>query len=193
MFTKLIAFMALLGTLTSLASAAAPTTAPSSVAIVSLHGEVDNYSRDLLIRQVDEAKRLGAKTIILDLETYGGLVVSGLDIAQFLRGQDDVHVIAYVRKAISAGAMIAVSCNEIVMAPSAVIGDCAPIVFGEDNKLENMSPAERAKAQSPVVSDFDASAERNGYDRLLLESMVITERVVYWVQNPKNPRAEICR
>jgi membrane-bound serine protease (ClpP class) len=185
MWTKLLAILTLLGSMTAPSFAAGPTTEPSSVAIVSLHGEVDNYSRDLLMRQVNEAKRLGAKTIILDLDTYGGLVVSGLDISQFLRGQDDVHVIAYVRKAISAGAMIAVSCNEIVMAPSAVIGDCAPIVFGEDNKLENMDAANRAKAQSPVVSDFDASADRNGYDRQLLESMVITERVVYWVENSK--------
>ncbi len=185
MWTKLIAVFLAAGCFCTSAIAATPTTAPVTVAIVSLHGEVDNYTRDLLMRQIEQAKRLGAKTIVLDLDTYGGLVVSGLDIAQYLRGQDDVHVVAYVRKAISAGAMIAVSCNEIVMAPSAVIGDCAPIIFNNAGQLESMGAAERAKAQSPVVSDFDASADRNGYDRLLLESMVVSDRVVYWAQNTK--------
>src|SRR6202020_403982 len=108
-----------------------------------------------------------------------------LDISRFLRRQNDLHVIAYISdKAYSAGAMIAVSCNEIVMAPSAVVGDCAPIIFDTSGHLEPMPAAERAKAQSPVVNDFDASAARNGYSRELLESMVIAERVVHWAQSP---------
>jgi membrane-bound serine protease (ClpP class) len=156
-----------------------------TVAIVALHGEVNDYTRDLLIRQINAARKLGAKTIILDLDTYGGLVVSGLDITHFLRGQSDLHIVAYVNRAISAGSMIAVACNEIVMAPSAVIGDCAPIIFKTDGNIDPLPAAERAKEQSPIVNDFDASAERNGYDRQLLESMVVVERVVYWVQDPK--------
>jgi membrane-bound serine protease (ClpP class) len=158
---------------------------PQPVAIVALHGEVNDYTRDLLIRQINQARKAGAKTVVLDLDTYGGLVVAGLDITHFLRGQTDLHIIAYVNRAISAGSMIAVSCNEIVMAPSAVIGDCAPIVFKTDGALDPMPAAERAKAQSPIINDFDASADRNGYDRQLLESMVVVERVVYWMQDPK--------
>jgi membrane-bound serine protease (ClpP class) len=168
---------------------APPTTQPGSVVIVALHGEVDAYTRDSLFRKFAEAKHLGAKTIILDLDTPGGLTIAALDMARFLRRQDDVRVIAYVRdKAYSAGAMIAVACNEIVMAPSAAIGDCAPIVVSATGGLEPLPAAERAKAQSPVVADFDASAERNGYDPLLLESMVITERVVHFVQSPTGER-----
>ena len=165
---------------------AGPETKPSpTAAIVTLRGEVDDYTRDSLFRQFAAARAAGATTIILDLDTPGGLVTSGLDITRFLRGQNDLTVIAYIEKAYSAGAMIAVSCNQIVMAPSAVVGDCAPIVFKTDGGLDAMPPAERAKAQSPILADFDASADRNGYDRLLLESMVVTERVVYWVENPK--------
>jgi len=167
----------------------AVTTAPSSVVVIALHGEVDDYTRDSLFRNFDQARRLGARTVILDLDTPGGLVTAGLDISRFLRRQDDLHVIAYVRdKAYSAGAMIAVACNEIVMAPDAVVGDCAPIVFNTDGHLDPMPAAERAKAQSPIVNDFDASATRNGYDRQLLEAMVITERVVHWVQSPTGQR-----
>ena len=62
-----------------------------------------------------------------DTSGYGGLVSAGLEISHFLKSQRDVHTIAFVgAKAISAGAMIAIACDEIVMAPSAQIGDCAP-------------------------------------------------------------------
>src|SRR5581483_7320630 len=98
---------------------------------------VDDYTRDSLYRKFAEARKLGAKTIILDMNTPGGLVTAGLDISLFLRGQNDLHIIAYVHpKAYSAGAMIAVACNEIVMAPSAAVGDCAPIVFSTDGNLQ---------------------------------------------------------
>jgi membrane-bound serine protease (ClpP class) len=178
-----------LGSAALAADAPQPATAPSTVAIVALHGEVDDYTRDSLFRKFAEARRLGAHTIILDLDTPGGLVTSGLDISRFLRRQDDLHVIAFVRdKAYSAGAMIAVACNEIVMAPAAVVGDCAPIIFDTSGHLDPLPAAERAKEQSPVVNDFDASADRNGHNKLLLEAMVITERVVHWVQSPKGER-----
>jgi membrane-bound serine protease (ClpP class) len=166
-----------------------PTTAPSNAVIIALHGQVDDYVRDSLVRKFAEARRMGATTVILDMDTFGGMVTSGLEISLFLRGQTDMHTIAYVHpKAISAGAMIAVACDEIVMAPAAVIGDCAPIVFDTGGRLAPLPAAERAKEQSPVVNDFDASAARNNYDPLLLESMVVVERVVHWVQSPTGQR-----
>jgi membrane-bound serine protease (ClpP class) len=169
-------------------SARAQTTAPSTAVVIALHGEVDDYTRDSLFRKFAEARKLGATTVILDLDTPGGLVVAALDISQFLRRQNDLHVIAYVSsKAYSAGSMIAVACNEIVMAPSAVIGDCAPIVFDTSGQLQPLPAAERAKQQSPIVSDFDASAARNGYDPQLLEAMVIVERVIHVVEKPPLP------
>jgi membrane-bound serine protease (ClpP class) len=188
MWNKWICCLAMLGllvvgsTLQAGASAATPST---PVAIVTLHGEVNEYTYSLLVRQFTEARRAGAKTIILDIDTYGGMVVSGLDITRFLRSQSDLHIIAYVQKAISAGAMVSVACDEIVMSPSAQIGDCAPIIFDSDDKLHPLLPAERAKEQSPIIDDFDASADHAGYSRLLLESMVVVEKVVYWVEDPK--------
>ena len=162
-----------------------PVAVPTPAAVVSLVGEVNDYTRDSLKRQFKRARAAGAKTVIIHVDTWGGLVTSALEMAEFVRGQSDLHTIAYVDKAISAGSMVSVACDEIVMAPSAVIGDCAPIVFKTDGALEGMPPAERAKAQSPILADFDASADRNGYSRKLLESMVVVERVVYWVEDPK--------
>ncbi len=185
MWNRWICFVAAFVLFISFRSAGAETPVPNPVAIVTLHGEVNDYTKNLLIRQFKAARSAGAKTIILDIDTYGGMVISGFDITHFLRSQSDLHIVAYVNKAISAGAMVAVACDEIVMAPAGVIGDCAPIIFEQDGKLQDMPAAERAKEQSPIINDFDASADHAGYSRLLLESMVVVERVVYWVQDPK--------
>lgn len=165
-----------------------PADAGRTTVVIKLAGEVDDYNRDELMRQFAEARRLNAKVVILNIDTYGGLLTSGLDISRFIKRQDDLHVIAYVEdKAISAGAMIAMACDEIVMSDSASLGDCAPIIFGPEG-LEAMPAAERAKAEAPVLLDFHESAIRNHRDPLLAAKMVDVSRVVYWVQNDKGER-----
>lgn len=191
--------MRLLGLMTILLSAAAwaaaapatsqsaediASTQPTSAAVVVLNGVIDEYSRDLLIKRIDKAKADGAKTIILVLNTPGGLVHAAQDITRTLRAQTNTRVIAFVEeKAYSAGAMIAVACDEIVMSPHSFIGDCAPIMMTNDGGLATLGETERAKAESPVLADFDSSARRNNYDPLLMASMVSMKRVVHYVQD----------
>ncbi len=99
--------------------------------VITLAGEIDDYNRDQLFRHFDEAKKLGAKVVILNVDTYGGLLTSGLEISRFIKRQGDLHVVAYVKdKAISAGAMIAMACDEIVVSDSATLGDCARLFSG---------------------------------------------------------------
>ncbi len=161
---------------------------PTPTIVVRLQGQIDDYNRDKFIERFNQAKAAGAKVIIVDLDTYGGLVTAGLDISGFIKSQSDVHTIAYVsRKAISAGAMIAISCDEIVMAPNAQLGDCAPIAI-HDGEMQTLGKDERAKATSPILSDFKGSAIRNGYDVLLVQSMVVADIVVHWVENNKGER-----
>jgi membrane-bound serine protease (ClpP class) len=162
-----------------------PLVTGGKAAIIQLSGEINDYNKDRLFRQFQQARDMGAKTVILDLDTYGGLVTSGLEISRFLKRQDDLHTIAFVEdKAISAGAMIAMACDEIVMSSSATLGDCAPIVFNFDGTLDSLPAAERAKQESPILSDFLESAHRNHHDPLLAEAMVAVEVSVYWVQSP---------
>ncbi len=169
-------------------------TAPSTyrgdgrAVIIELKGEINEYNRDRLFHRFDEARRLGANTVILDIDSWGGLVTSGLEISRYIKRQSDLHTVAFIQdKAISAGAMIAMACDEIVVSSSCSLGDCAPIIFGKEG-LENMDTANRAKAESPVLLDFDESAARNHHDPLLAAAMVDVTRVVYWIQNPAGER-----
>jgi membrane-bound serine protease (ClpP class) len=183
---------ALLLTMLGLSWCCAPAFATDTggkAAIVQLSGEINDFSRDQLFKHFQEARDLGAKTVILNLDTYGGLVTAGQEISRFLKRQDDLHVICFVQdKAISAGAMIAMACDEIVMSGSATLGDCAPIVFQFDGTLDSLPAAERAKQESPILADFLESARRNHHDPLLAAAMVAVQVSVYWVQSPDGQR-----
>src|SRR5438552_3255049 len=101
---------------------------PVPAAIVELRGVIDDFSRDSLFKRFDQATAAGAKVIILKLNTPGGLASAGLDISRFLRSQSDVRTVAFVDgKALSAGIMVGLAADKLVMAPGSLIGDSAPI------------------------------------------------------------------
>ena len=173
------------GTQPSVARSAGPTPA----AVVRIEGAIDDYNRDQLKIRFDRAKAAGAKVIVLEIDTYGGLVTSGLDISRFLKNQRDVRTIAFVdSKAISAGAMIALACDEIVMTPSGTLGDCAPIQVAPFGGMAPMGATERSKAESPVLADFQESAEKRGYPPLLALAMVSIPYTVHWVEDGQGNR-----
>ena len=131
-------------------------------------------------RKVIRCRARGAQLIILDMDTYGGEVKAALDITGLLKQDlDDIYVLCYVRtNAISAGAMIALACDEIIMNPVGKLGDCAPIALG--TKLEGV---EREKIESPLRTEFEESAERSGYNTALATSMVSFDQEVWEVRN----------
>ena len=76
-----------------------------------------------LERNIARAEEAQADVIILVLDTPGGRVDAAQDIKQILYGTD-IPTIAFVKdQAISAGAYIAMCCDEIIMAPGSTIGD----------------------------------------------------------------------
>src|SRR5687768_9271986 len=156
--------------------------------VVALRGVINQFNQRMFERDFKQALDSGARTVIIDLDTYGGLVSACLEISHFIKAQK-VHTIAYVNnKAISAGAMIALACDEIVMVPVATMGDCAPIAIDPAGSLAPLPAAERAKAESPILTDFRDSATSNGYDPLLALAMVSVERAVHWVENAEGQR-----
>lgn len=194
-FTKLLVIGALMlmpaawvGTAKAQSTQPQPSQSTPAV-IITLQGVIDDYNRDQLFKRFDDARKLGAKVVILKLNTPGGLVTAGLDISRFLKLQNDLHIVAFVdEKAYSAGIMVGLACDELVMEPGSYVGDSAPIVMSESGGLQTLGSAERAKAESPILADFHDSAVKNGYDPLLAEAMVSYGRVVHWVEKDAERR-----
>lgn len=157
----------------------APATMAGKVVILPVSDE-DQYMVDeglslFMERRVREAEEAGAKALVLEIDTFGGAVHSALKISDLLMNTRIPLTVAFVKtKAISAGALIALSCREVVMNPNTAIGDCAPILQTADGIEEGPE-----KFKTPLRARFRLFAERHGYPAAIGEGMVDKEIVVY--------------
>jgi membrane-bound serine protease (ClpP class) len=158
-------------------------------AIIRLDAPVDDMMLRSIKRRVNLAERMGCTVLVFEMETWGGLVTSGIDISKYIKELSDKKkfvTVAWVHnRAISAGAMISASCQYVVMHSHGSYGDCAPIAFARSlggNELVALPPAERAKMEGPVVSEFEDSARRNNWNASLLHAMVVVEDQVHEVR-----------
>jgi membrane-bound serine protease (ClpP class) len=160
-------------------AAATPSPRPGRTIVVPIDSMIDDTMLGSIQRRVDpeiyQEDNAGVRrpdaptTIIFEIKTWGGAVTSAVDINQYIRNlPEDILTVAFVDdRAISAGAMIAVGCDQIWMVRSSQIGDSAPIRPGQ-----NLEETERAKVESIVLQTFRGSAQENGYPELLSRAMV---------------------
>jgi membrane-bound serine protease (ClpP class) len=169
-------------------NAAGTSSAPVKAAVIVCKGMIDDGLYRSIKRRTRTALDNDAKYMIYEIGTYGGLLKSADDISKYfiLDVGKKAHTVAYITtEAISAGAMISVSCQDIIMRDNTRIGDCAPITMG--GKLEGV---EREKAESFTRSAFQRAAEANGYPAALLKAMVTMQTKVYRVNNLQTGKYE---
>lgn len=145
--------------------------------VIPVEGTVNASMAAFISRAIHESEKYPERILIFEIDTYGGEVNSAFQIVDTIVSTN-VPTIAYVKtKAISAGALIALSCNELVMKKSTTIGDVAPLTYSNDGP-EMLGE----KFQSPIRAKFRTLAKRNGYPELLTEAMVSSEISVYEVK-----------
>lgn len=153
-------------------------------AVIICKGMIDGgLSKSIQRRTQDKALKEDCSYLIYDIDTFGGDLRAAYEIWEYFMHEvnPQTHTVAYVsRKAISAGALISVACEDIIMKEKTRIGDCAPILLG--GKLEG---TEREKIESDTRAAFSSSAEANNYPELLLKAMVTRQIEVYRVRNTK--------
>ncbi|HSN98668.1 MAG TPA: NfeD family protein [Candidatus Nanopelagicales bacterium] len=137
------------------------------VHVATIEGEIDRGLAPYVARVIQQAERAGAAAVALEIDTFGGRVDSAVAIRDALLGAQ-IPTVAYVNpRAISAGALIALSARDVVMAEGATIGAAAPVVAGPGGA----EPAGE-KATSYVRKEFRATAELRGRPPELAEAMV---------------------
>ena len=114
---------------------------------------------------LEEAEKLKADLILIEMDTYGGAVTDADEIrTRILESKIPVYV--FINKdAASAGALISIASDSIYMAPGASIG-AATVVNGVDGA------AAPDKYQSYMRSMMRSTAEATGRDPKIAEAMV---------------------
>ena len=173
--------------LTQLASAnleEAEDVSPKKVSIIPLVGMIDGGIHSSLKRRVELAKENGSNLIIFEIDTYGGQLEAAFEMSEYISNIANTKTIAFIpTKAISAGSLVAISCNEIYMAPQAELGDCEPIVPSSEGGFKTVGE----KIQTVLRTKFRKFAEKNGYPVLLAEAMVTKEIEIYHVVTEDKP------
>lgn len=148
--------------------------------VIPVREEISGKIFKKIERKASRCRGAGAQLIVLDMDTWGGEVGAALDIARFIKvNLNDIYVVCYVRtRAVSAGALIALACDEIVMTDVGKLGACAPLIQG--GKLEGV---EREKIETVLRTEFEESANRNGYSVPLAVSMISNKLEVWLVRN----------
>lgn len=123
------------------------------VFVIPVTGVVDSGLAEFIDRGVTEAEIADASALILEIDTPGGRVDSAVNISERLL-ETDVPVVAFVKsEATSAGVLIAISADKVIMAPGTTIGAAEP------------RPNEE-KYVSYWTSKLRGAAERTGRDEL---------------------------
>ncbi|MFW6154844.1 MAG: NfeD family protein [Planctomycetota bacterium] len=148
--------------------------------VIPIEGMIGQATTDAVERKIAHAKAQGAKLIIFEFNTPGGLVKAAQQITNLIRTElRDVRTVAFVNPdAISAGAWLALNAHEIVMVPHAKIGDSAPVTMGGE-----LPDVQREKMESYLRSDFRTAAEAHGYWPVLAEAMVSRDMEVWLIEN----------
>ena len=150
-------------------------------AVIPCKKMIDRGLYESIKRRTNEAMAQKAAYLIYEIDTFGGDLYAADSISSYFLHEVNpkVHTVAYIsKKAISAGAMISVSCEDVIMKEKTTIGDCAPIVLG--GKLEGV---EREKIESFTRAAFVNAAQANGYPEALLKAMVTRQLEIYRVKN----------
>ena len=148
---------------------------PSLVYVVPVKGVIDLGLAPFIERVLDEANQHQAAAVILDINTFGGRVDAAVQIRDALL-DSPVRTIAFVdKRAISAGALIALASENIVMAPGGTIGAATPVQSGRTGETAETSSE---KTVSYVRKEFRATAESRKRPLLIAEAMVDSDVVI---------------
>ena len=100
---------------------------PGKVYVVPIKGEINrathNYIRDI----VNDLNNQNVEAIIFEIDTYGGLVDEAIKMKDIIIGTN-IPTISYVNnKAASAGVLITIASEHVVMSNNAIIGSAETI------------------------------------------------------------------
>ena len=141
----LVPWIAVAGSVTAAASGS------RLVELVDVDDEINAGMAHRVASAIDAAHQNGASALVVRINTNGGSVDDALDISQSL-SEAGIPTIAFITgRAWSAGSLIAMSCDKIVMEPSSAIGAALPILLGpsggETPVDQKMIAAFRSKMQ----------------------------------------------
>lgn len=135
----------------------------------NIHDEIDPAATRITLNAIEKAEEMNADYLLLDLNTYGGLVSDADEIRSALLDTDIPTMVFIRNNAASAGALISIACDSIYMKTGSTIG-AAAVVYEDGSYAPE-------KYQSYMRQKMRATAEVNDRNPDIAEGMV-SEKIV---------------
>lgn len=146
------------------------------VMVMKIDDEIDPRMTRYVHLALQHAEASGANIIIIEMDTYGGILTDAKDIVDKIM---DVKAPVWVfinSDAASAGALISIACDSIYMSPGATIG-AATVVDGSGERAPD-------KYQSYMRSIMRSTAEENKRNPVIAEGMVDEQVEIDSIKKP---------
>ena len=133
------------------------------IIVVNFDVPVDLGASTMMSRVVATAEALGAKAVVIVMNTPGGYLSDMVKIVNDIQSLQSIGIPVYVYvppdgMAASAGSYIAMACNSIIMANGTFIGPSTPIVVGGTPLEENHTEAAMVAYMESLASKFGRNA-----------------------------------
>ena len=139
-----------------------------SVVIIPVRDEIASPTLFILRRGLKEAERDKVGLVVLDMKTPGGALDVTFDIMEVLARFSGKTVTYINSEAMSAGAFISATTEEIWFAPNGVIGAAAPVqATGQD-----VDATMKLKIVSYLKARMRATSEGRGYRGQVISAMI---------------------
>jgi membrane-bound serine protease (ClpP class) len=154
-----------------------------SVYVLTIKGTINPVLVDYVERGIEEAEDNGARALIIQLDTPGGLDTAMRDIVKHIVNAH-VPVVVYVApsgsRAASAGVFITMAGHVAAMSPNTAIGAAHPVSISEEGE-ETMSETMEDKVVNDAAAYIRSIAESHGRnmewaEKAVRESVSATER-----------------
>ncbi len=133
---------------------------------IPIDGDIDPGLAAFVDRSFAEVKE--NDVVILQMKTFGGRIDSAVQIRDRLLKSKAPTVVFIDQRAISAGALIALACDTILMTSNASIGAATPVQIDGEGKVS----ASEEKVVSYMRAEMRGTAEAKGRRGDLAEAMV---------------------
>jgi membrane-bound serine protease (ClpP class) len=111
-------------------------------------GMIDPGITAFVERAVQDANEADADAIVFEIDTFGGRVDAATVISDAIIDADPLTIAFINKRAISAGALISLACDKIVMVKGGEIGAVTPVTGGGDKADDKIVSAMRAQMRA---------------------------------------------
>lgn len=144
--------------------------------IIEVQGAILPRLQKYMVRKLERARNMEADLVVLEIDSPGGSIETTFEVVDALRELDWAYTVAFVPdEALSGAAIVSLACDEILMAPTARLGDAGPVVIGPDAVFRH-APEKIRSDLARRVRDLAAAQDR---PPALAEAMVDMNLIVY--------------